>query len=67
LVLYSEIKPLFPDITDVNLYKITFKAKKIYILFDRIGINRIQIISYSASTISNLYNNQIQMISQKSY
>ena len=32
-LVYSEIKPLLPDITDVNLRKITFRAKKIYILF----------------------------------
>uniref|UniRef100_U9V0D0 Uncharacterized protein n=1 Tax=Rhizophagus irregularis (strain DAOM 181602 / DAOM 197198 / MUCL 43194) TaxID=747089 RepID=U9V0D0_RHIID len=61
-LVYSEIKPLLPDITDVNLRKITFRAKKIYILFDGIGINRIQIISCSASAISNLYDNQIQDI-----
>ncbi|CAB5379083.1 unnamed protein product [Rhizophagus irregularis] len=61
-LVYSEIKPLLPDITDVNLHKITFRAKKIYILFDGIGINRIQIISCSASAISNLYDNQIQDI-----
>jgi hypothetical protein len=61
-LVYSEIKPLLPDITDVNLRKITFRAKKIYILFDGIGINRIQIISCSASAISNLYDNQIQNI-----
>src|SRR6266516_4932723 len=59
---YSEIKPLLPDITDVNLRKITFRAKKIYILFDGIGINRIQIISCSVSAISNLSDNQIQDI-----
>ncbi len=41
ILVYSKIKPLLPDITDVNLRKITFRAKKIYILFDRIGINRI--------------------------
>ncbi len=41
ILVYSKIKPLLPDITDVNLCKITFKAKKIYILFDGIRINRI--------------------------
>ncbi|GES98287.1 hypothetical protein GLOIN_2v1869616 [Rhizophagus clarus] len=61
-LVYSEIKPLLPDITDVNLRKITFRAKKIYILFDGIGLNRIQIISCSASAISNLSDNQIQDI-----
>ncbi|GES74862.1 hypothetical protein GLOIN_2v1869616 [Rhizophagus clarus] len=61
-LVYSEIKPLLPDITDVNLRKITFRAKKIYILFDGIGINRIQIISCSVSAISNLSDNQIQDI-----
>src|ERR1043166_4778707 len=58
-LVYSEIKPLLSDITDVNLRKITFRAKKIYILFDGIGINRIQIIR---SAISNLSDNQIQDI-----
>ncbi len=61
-LVYSEIKPLLPDITDVNLCKITFRAKKIYILFDRIEINRIQIISCNANAILNLYDNQIQDI-----
>src|SRR3954465_1766068 len=61
-LVYSKIKPLLPDITNVNLCKITYRAKKIYILFDGIGINRIQIISCSASAISNLYDNQIQDI-----
>src|SRR5437660_6290402 len=61
-LVYSEIKLLLPDITDVNLRKITFRAKKIYILFDGIGINRIQIISCSTSAILNLSDNQIQDI-----
>ena len=61
-LVYSEIKLLLPDITDVNLRKITFRAKKIYILFDGIEINRIQIISCSTSAISNLSDNQIQDI-----
>ena len=61
-LVYSEIKPLLSDITDVNLCKITFRAKKIHILFDGIGINKIQIISCNASAISNLYDNQIQDI-----
>ncbi|PKC67072.1 hypothetical protein RhiirA1_418548 [Rhizophagus irregularis] len=29
-LVYSEIKPLLPDITDVNLHKITFRKKSIY-------------------------------------
>src|SRR2546430_9655138 len=58
----KEIKPLLPYNTYVNLRKKNFKTKKIYILFDGIGINRIQIISCSASVISNLYDNQIQDI-----
>jgi len=62
ILVYSEIKFFLPDITNVNLCKITFRAKKIYILFDRIGINRIQIISCSASAILNLHDNQIQDI-----
>jgi hypothetical protein len=44
------------------LRKITFRAKKTYILFNGIGINRIQIISCSASAIPNLSDNQIQDI-----
>ncbi|CAB5182138.1 unnamed protein product [Rhizophagus irregularis] len=31
-LVYSEIKPLLPDITDVNLHKITFRKKSIYCL-----------------------------------
>ncbi len=40
-LVYSKIKSFLSDITDVNLYKTTSKAKKIYILFERIGIDKI--------------------------
>ncbi|CAH1767989.1 12325_t:CDS:2 [Entrophospora sp. SA101] len=59
---YNEIKSLLPDITDVNLRKITFRAKKIYILFEGIGMDRIRQVTYSASAISSLKDIQIQNI-----
>jgi len=55
MLIYSKIKCLLFNITNINLYKITFRNKKIYILFDRIGINRIQIISYNVSMILSLF------------
>ncbi|GES89649.1 hypothetical protein GLOIN_2v1766209 [Rhizophagus clarus] len=61
-LVYSEIKSLLPDITDVNLRKITSRAKKVYILFEGIGIDKIQAVTYSASAISSLIEIQIQGI-----
>jgi hypothetical protein len=46
----------------VNLRKITSRAKKIYILFEGIGIDKIQAVTYSASAISSLIEIQIQGI-----
>ncbi len=62
MLIYSKIKCLLFNITNINLYKITFRNKKIYILFDRIGINRIQIISYNVSMILSLFKVQIYNI-----
>jgi hypothetical protein len=61
-LVYSEIKSLLPDITDVNLRKITSRAKKVYVLFEGIGIDKIQAVTYSASAISSLIEIQIQGI-----
>ena len=54
--IYKEMKPLLPNITDVNLRKKTERARKIFKLFGEggVGINRIKYITYSASTISRL-------------
>lgn len=51
---YTEIKLLLPDITDVNLRKRTFKAKKIHALFEGIGIDKIRQITYSVNAILSL-------------
>ena len=61
-IVYNEIKSLLPDITDVNLRKITSRAKKVYILYEGIGIDKISQITYSASAISSLKDIQIQNI-----
>ncbi|CAG8700570.1 19772_t:CDS:2, partial [Racocetra fulgida] len=61
-MVYNEIKTLLPDITDVNLRQKMFRAKKIYVLFMGIGIDKIQVVSYSASAISSLNENQIHDI-----
>ncbi|CAG8657761.1 19432_t:CDS:2, partial [Racocetra fulgida] len=61
-LVYNEIKTLLPDVTDVNLRKITFRAKRVYILFEGIGIDKISQVSYSASAISSLKDIQIQNI-----
>jgi len=61
-LVYNEIKSLLPDVTDVNLCKITFRAKRVYILFEGIGIDKISQVSYSASAISSLKDVQIQNI-----
>ncbi|CAG8657986.1 2710_t:CDS:2 [Gigaspora rosea] len=61
-LVYNEIKALLPDVSDVNLRQRTFRAKKIYMLLIGIGIEKVQVIMCSASTISNLTDNQIQNI-----
>lgn len=53
-MVYTEIKLLLPDITDVNLRKRTFKAKKIHTLFEGIQIDKIRQITYSANAIISL-------------
>ncbi|RHZ46150.1 hypothetical protein Glove_632g23 [Diversispora epigaea] len=62
MLVYNEIKSLLPNITDVNLRKITSRAKKIYILVEGIGMDRIRQVTYSASAISSLKDIQIQNI-----
>ncbi|RHZ77552.1 hypothetical protein Glove_176g8 [Diversispora epigaea] len=61
-LVYNEIKSLLPDITNVNLRKKTFRAKKVYTLFMGIGVDKIQVITYSARAISSLTDIQIQNI-----
>src|SRR5436190_1983383 len=61
-IVYNEIKSLLPDITNVNLRKITSRAKKVYILYEGIGIDKISQITYSASAIASLKDIQIQNI-----
>nr|CAG8683832.1 15246_t:CDS:2 [Entrophospora candida] len=61
-LVYNEIRLLLPDTPDVNLRNRTFKAKKVYILFEGIGIDKIRQVSYSASAISSLKDDQIQNI-----
>ncbi|RHZ81473.1 hypothetical protein Glove_120g238 [Diversispora epigaea] len=58
-LVYNEIKSLLPDITDVNLRQRTFKAKKIYTLLMRIGIEKIQAITCSANYSSVKYQEKI--------
>ena len=61
-IVYNEIKSLLSDITDVNLHKITSRAKKVYILYEGIGIDKVSQITYSVSAISSLKDIQIQNI-----
>ncbi|RIB15579.1 hypothetical protein C2G38_1570968 [Gigaspora rosea] len=58
------MKPFLPNITDANLRKKTERARKILKLFGGrgVGIDKIEYITYSASTISGLKNTQIQHI-----
>jgi hypothetical protein len=58
-MIYKEIKPfLSTKITQVNLRKKTHKAKKYLILFkkNRIGIDKIKLVLYSATEILKLTN-----------
>ncbi|GBB95398.1 hypothetical protein RclHR1_25270001 [Rhizophagus clarus] len=60
---YREVSQHLPGITEANLRKKTQKARNIYKVFVRIGINKIKRVkSYSADAISNLSSTQIQSI-----
>ncbi|CAH1768891.1 10109_t:CDS:2, partial [Entrophospora sp. SA101] len=61
-MVYKEVKQLLPDITDTNLHQKTLRARKIYNLFNAIGIEKIEHVTYSAYAISNHTNAQIQNI-----
>ncbi|RHZ53302.1 hypothetical protein Glove_443g48 [Diversispora epigaea] len=62
--LYKEMKPFLPHVTDLNLRKKTQRTWKILKLFgeEEVGIAKIKQVTYSASTISELTNAQIQNI-----
>jgi hypothetical protein len=52
---YHEVSQYLPEITKANLRKKTQKARNIYKVFVRIGINKTKRVkSYSADAISNL-------------
>ncbi len=60
---YREVSQHLPGITEANLRKKTQKARNIYKVFVRIGINKIKRVkSYSADAISSLSTTQIQSI-----
>uniref|UniRef100_U9ULF1 Uncharacterized protein n=1 Tax=Rhizophagus irregularis (strain DAOM 181602 / DAOM 197198 / MUCL 43194) TaxID=747089 RepID=U9ULF1_RHIID len=61
-MVYQEIKQLLPDITDVNLCQKILRARKLYKLFNTLGIEKIKQVSYSADAISSLSYPQIQNI-----
>ena len=61
-MVYQEIKQLLPDITDVNLRQKILRARKLYKLFNTLGIEKIKQVSYSADAISSLSYLQIQNI-----
>src|SRR3954466_5272416 len=59
---YQEIKWLLPDIMDVNLRQKILRARKLYKLFNTLGLEKISQVSYSADAISSLNYPQIQNI-----
>src|SRR6266496_5691872 len=61
-MVYQEIKQLLPDITDVNLRQKILRARKLYKLFNTLGLEKISQVSYSADAISSLNYQQIQNI-----
>ena len=61
-MVYQEIKQLLPDITGVNLRQKILRARKLYKLFNTLGIEKIKQVSYSADAISSLSYPQIQNI-----
>ncbi|CAH1769273.1 3312_t:CDS:2, partial [Entrophospora sp. SA101] len=59
---YQEIKQLLPEITDVNLRQKILRARKLYKLFNTLGLEKIKQVSYSTDAISSLNYQQIQDI-----
>ena len=53
-MVYQEIKQLLPEITDVNLRQKILRARKLYKLFNTLGLEKIKQVSYSANAISSL-------------
>ncbi|GET51836.1 hypothetical protein GLOIN_2v1828828 [Rhizophagus irregularis DAOM 181602=DAOM 197198] len=63
--IYKEMKPFLPTkITQANLRKKTHRARKHFMLFGKngIGLDKIKLVSYSATEISKLTNAQIQNV-----
>ncbi|GBC38898.2 hypothetical protein GLOIN_2v1695450 [Rhizophagus irregularis DAOM 181602=DAOM 197198] len=63
--IYKEMKPFLPaKITQDNLRKKTLRARKHLTLFGKngVGIDKIKLVSYSATEISKLTNAQIQNV-----
>ncbi|UZO21430.1 uncharacterized protein OCT59_013823 [Rhizophagus irregularis] len=63
--IYKEMKPFLPaKITQDNLRKKTLRARKHLTLFGKngVGIDKIKLVSYSATEISKLTNAQIQKV-----
>ncbi len=52
--IYDEIELYFPGKKREYLYKMTQKAKNIYILFKGIGINKIEVVTSNADRIFRL-------------
>ncbi|CAB5371463.1 unnamed protein product [Rhizophagus irregularis] len=64
-MIYKEMKPFLPaKITQDNLRKKTLRARKHLMLFGKngVGIDKIRLVSYSATEISKLTNAQIQNV-----
>jgi len=57
-MIYKEMKPFLPNITQDNLCKKTLRARKHLMLFGKngVGIDKIKLVSYSATEISKLNN-----------
>ncbi|PKC55481.1 hypothetical protein RhiirA1_503329 [Rhizophagus irregularis] len=64
-MIYKEMKPFLPTkITQVNLCKKTYKARKHLMLFGKneIGLDKIKLVSYIVTEILKLTNAQIQNV-----
>ncbi|CAG8647918.1 10415_t:CDS:2 [Gigaspora rosea] len=62
-IIYNFIIKQIPGTKRENLYKKTYRAKKIHELFEKIGVDKIKYIkTYSANSISELTNDKIQTI-----
>ncbi|GBC01591.1 hypothetical protein RclHR1_04250007 [Rhizophagus clarus] len=61
-MIYQEFKQLLPEITDVNLHQKILRVRKLFKLFNTLGLEIISQVSYSTDAILSFNYQQIQNV-----